>query len=171
VLQSNNIVLIFLLFISLVVFYAFAENPTPYNEWDFDIANVELRQNKFDLEKLDISITVLYKGGLPEGTANFYANVTNPDGYSHMLFGQTRDMSIGQTQRIDLIAHIPMDGKYSVDVWLSPPEKPFLDHVFDTKDATYTIDLNGREKSIKSSGDYSDEMVSYSLDDYTDKIQ
>jgi len=161
-------VLIFLLFISLVVSYAFAENPTPYNEWDFDISKVDIQQNKFDLEKLDISITVLYKGGLPEGTANFYANVTNPDGYSHMLFGQTRDMSIGQTQRIDLIAHIPMDGKYSVDVWLSPPEKPFLDHVFDTKDATYTIDLNGREKSIKSSGDYSDEMVSYSLDDYTD---
>ena len=40
--------------------------------------------------------------------------------------------------------------------------------MFDAENTAYTIDLNGREKHIKSSGNYSDEMVSYSLDDYRD---
>ncbi|MDH3765238.1 MAG: hypothetical protein OER82_05450, partial [Nitrosopumilus sp.] len=78
------------------------------------------------LEKLDISITVLYKGEFPEGTANYYANVTNPGGYSHMLFGQTRDMSIGEIRIIDLTAHMTMDGIYDIDVWLSPRKNRFL---------------------------------------------
>ena len=170
---SNKTPLFVIISISLTITFTsispvFAENATPYNEWDFDISKVDVQQNQSDLEKLNISITVLYKGEFPDGTANFYANVTNPNGYSHMLFGQTRDLSIGENQTIDLTAHMPMDGKYSVDVTLSPPEKPYLEHIFDAENVIYTIDVNGREKSMKSSGDYSDEMVSYSLDDYND---
>jgi len=124
----HSIALILLLFISssVAVSFAFAENPTPYNEWDFDITEVDIQQNQSDLEKLDISITVLYKGEFPEGTANYYANVTNPGGYSHMLFGQTRDMSIGEIRIIDLTAHMTMDGIYDIDVWLSPRKNRFL---------------------------------------------
>ncbi len=64
----NNVALIFLSSMSLTVSFAFAENPTPYNEWDFDITELNVHQNEFDLEKLDITIDVLFKGELPEGT-------------------------------------------------------------------------------------------------------
>ena len=37
-----------------------AENPTPYNEWDFDISKMDVQQNTPNLEKLDISITALF---------------------------------------------------------------------------------------------------------------
>ena len=40
-LQLNNVVLIFLLFMGLAVSYAFAENPSPGNEWDFNIVREE----------------------------------------------------------------------------------------------------------------------------------
>jgi len=119
VLQLNNIALILLLFITSILAvtpFAFAANPTPYNEWDFDITEVDVLQNESNLEKLDISITVLYKGELPQGTANYYANVTNPDGYSYMLFGQTRDMSIGEIHTVDLTAYMNVDGRYGIDV-------------------------------------------------------
>jgi len=103
------------------------------------------------------------------GTVNIYANVTNPDGYSHELFGEIRDMSIGKIQTIILPSHMSMDGKYAVDVTLSPPEKPFLDHVFDAQTITYTMEDNGREKRIQGFGDnHLESMISYSLQNYTD---
>jgi hypothetical protein len=164
----NNVVLIFLLFISLAVSYAFAENPTPYNEWDFDITELTVQQNQSDLEKLDISITVLYKGELSTGIANVYADVTNPDGYSHKIFGQTMILSVGESQTIVLSAHMATDGKYEVDVTLSPPENPYLDHIFDAENIAFTVNPNGRERIMDSVGDYDESMISYSLQNYTD---
>ena len=61
-------------------------------------------------------------------------------------------MAMGETRTIVLSSHMPMDGKYAVDVTLSPPEKPFLDHLFDAKSTTYTVDVNGREKTLKCLG-------------------
>jgi len=63
------------LFLTLGILYAYADNPTSYNEWNFDIAELIVQQNQSDLEKLNIIITVLYKGEFPEGTVNIYADV------------------------------------------------------------------------------------------------
>jgi len=167
-LRMSNIALIFVLFLTLGVLYAYADNPTPYNEWDFDITELTVQQNTSDLEKLDISITVLYKGEFPEGTANVYADVTNPDGYSHELFGEIRDMSIGEHEPIVLSHYMPVDGTYTIDVRLSPPEKPYLDHIFDTQSITYTLKENGREKNIKVLGDNSGSVISYFMQNYKD---
>jgi hypothetical protein len=152
----------------LAVPFVFAENPTPYNEWDFDIVVMDVRQNQSDLEKLDISITVLYTGELPTGIANVYADVTDPDGYSHKIFDQTKILSVGESQTIVLSAHIATDGKYEVDVTLSPPENPYLDHIFDDENTTFTVNPNGRERILDSVGDYDELMISYSLHDYMD---
>ena len=165
-LQSDNVALIFLLFLGIAVSFAFAENPTPYNEWDFDISELTLKQNQSDLEKLDISITVMYKGELPTGIANVYADITNPDGYSHKIFDQTQILSVGESQTIVLSAHMATDGKYEVDVALSPPENPYLDHIFDAENATFTVNPNGRERIIDSVGDSGESVISYSLHDY-----
>jgi len=32
---------------------AFAENPTPYNEWDFDISCLQVSQNPHNLEEFN----------------------------------------------------------------------------------------------------------------------
>jgi len=168
-LQLNNLLvsITLLLFTLTIIPSAYAENPTPYNEWDFDITKVDVNQNSFDLEELVISVTALYKGEFPKGTANIYANVTDSEGYSHKLFGQIRDLSIGESQIINLPSHMPIDGKYTIDVWLSPPEKPYLGHTFDTEKTTYTVQPNGREKNVDVVGDDSKGMISYSLKDYT----
>lgn len=120
------------------------------------------------MEKLNIIITVLYKGEFPEGTVNVYADVANPECYSHKLFGQIGNMAIGETRKIVLSTHMPMDGKYSVDVTLSPSEKPFLNHIFDSENITYTVDANGREKNIEPMGDNDESMITYWLQNYKD---
>ena len=163
--QLNNLIVSITLF-TLTIIPAYAETPTPYNEWDFDITKVDVNQNSFDLEELVISVTILYKGEFPEGTANIYTNVTDSEGYFHKLFGEVGDLSIGESQTVDLSSHIPIDGKYTIDVWLSPPEKPYLGHTFDTENTTYTIQPNGREKNVDIIGDDSKGMISYMLEDY-----
>jgi len=120
------------------------------------------------LERLDISITVLYKGELPTGTANVYADIDNPDGYSHKLFGQTGILSMGESQTITFKQQMLTDGDYSVDVKLSPPEKPYLDHVFDHENTAFIINPNGLERTMHSVGDYSTEVISYWLQNYKD---
>ncbi|MDH3853623.1 MAG: hypothetical protein OES23_04140, partial [Nitrosopumilus sp.] len=71
----NNVVLIFLLFISLAVSYAFAENPTPYNEWDFDSGEIEISQDPRNLDDMIILIPVIYKGDMGLGTVEISARV------------------------------------------------------------------------------------------------
>jgi len=170
VLQLNNITLILLLFITSIaaVSFAFADNPTPYNKWDFDISKVDVSQIQHDLEKLDISIDVLYKGQMHKGTANVYANVTDPDGYSRSLFGQVQDLSIAEIQTVNLRGHLPKDGKYEISVMLTPPAKPHLDHIFDSEKFTFDVDANGREKSVDVVGVNSEWTISYSLQNYRD---
>jgi len=80
VLRLNNVVLIFLLFISLAVSYAFAENPTPYNKWDFDSGEIEISQDPRNLDDMIILIPVIYKGDMGLGTVEISARVSNPDG-------------------------------------------------------------------------------------------
>jgi len=167
-LRLSNIAPIFLVFLTLGILYAYADNPTPYNEWDFDITELVVQQNQSDLEKLDISITVLYRGELPTGMANVYADISNPDGYLHKIFDQTQILSVGESQTIVLSAHMATDGEYAVDVTLSPPEDPYLDHIFDAENSTFTVSPNGRERIIDSVGDYEESMISYSLQNYRD---
>ena len=55
----NNIILIFIIFVTLGVLYAYAENPTPYNEWDFDFGDIEISKDPRNLADMIILIPVL----------------------------------------------------------------------------------------------------------------
>ena len=48
-LRLNNIALIFVLFLTLGVLYVYTDNPTPYNEWDFDFGEIEISQDHWNL--------------------------------------------------------------------------------------------------------------------------
>ena len=163
-LSLNNVVLIFLLFMSLAVSYAFAENPTPYNEWDFDFGEIEISQDPRNLDDMIILIPVLYKGDMGLGTVEISARVSNPDG-SQFTHPQTvSNMEIGQKKTVKVTHRMSFDGTYIIDMKMTPPEKPYLGHIFDTETLTYVVEPNGREYQLEVSGSDTVEETAYHLD-------
>ena len=163
-LRLNNVVLIFLLFISLAVSYAFAENPTPYNKWDFDSGEIEISQDPRNLDDMIILIPVIYKGDMGLGTVEISARVYNPDG-SQFTHPQTvSNMEIGQKKTVKVTHRMSFDGTYIIDMKMTPPEKPYLGHIFDTETLTYVVEPNGREYQLEVSGSDTVEETAYHLD-------
>ena len=123
--QLSNIILIFVVFLTLGVLYAYAETPSPYDEWDFDIVSEEFTvvQSHKNLERMNISVPIIYNGEFPAGTTHVYVVVTDPLGRDHNLFGQTRDLKIGQTQVMEFEYLMTEDGIYVVDVSLKSPSE------------------------------------------------
>ena len=143
---------------------AFAANPTPYLEWDFDIMGIDAMQNPRDPGELLVSINVTYKGTEPLGTSLVYANVTDAEGNKALHFTQIRNLEIGETREWIFDHKIKTDGIHFVDVWLTPPEKPYLNHIFDSGKKQYTVEQNGHERSLEEHVIESDEMLSFMLD-------
>jgi len=144
-LLHSSIVLGFLLSItfSVAIPFAFAENPTPYNEWDFDFGEIEISQDPRNLDDMIILIPVLYKGDMGLGTVDISARVSNPDG-SQFTHPQTvSNMEIGQTKMVKVTHRMSFDGTYIIDMKMTPPEKPYLGHIFDTETLTYVVEPNG----------------------------
>jgi len=77
---------------------AFAVNPTPHNEWDFDFIGIAVFQDSNNLNTLRISIPVVYHGKMSLGTVEVNAIVTSPDGKIKLHSGLIRDMKIGESQ-------------------------------------------------------------------------
>ena len=140
----NKLLLLFLTIslslFTLTIIPAYAENPTPYNEWDFDITKVDVNQNPTNLEELVISVTALYKGEFPEGTANIYANITDSNGYHHNLFGVIYDEKFPPKFGVNYIGQemVPQD-KEQIIKFLRIMSEP-LKEIF--------LEANPRYKSI-----------------------
>ncbi len=127
---------------------AFADNPTPYNEWDFDFLSVQVYQDKTDLHSLIIKPKILYDGQMPLGTVNINAEIIQPDGTSIPVKSRITDMEIGQSKFIRIPTGVIQEGQYTINVTMNPPAEPYLDHIFDTFTADHTIPENGFEKIV-----------------------
>jgi len=44
-----------------------------------------------------------------------------------------------------------LDGNYSIDLKMTPPEPPYLSHIFDTETILFEVEKNGLEKKYWSS--------------------
>ncbi|MDH3501381.1 MAG: hypothetical protein OEL69_02595, partial [Nitrosopumilus sp.] len=77
---------------------AFAANPTPYNEWDFDFTSVQIAQDSKNLNKMIISMNVTYHGEMQLGTVSIITKVTDPSSYTSEHTELLRDMKIDETR-------------------------------------------------------------------------
>lgn len=154
-----------LLFLSFFIPVAFAEAPTPYNEWDFDFGNIEIYQNPNDLKEMIISVPVIYKGEKPLGTVSISAMVIGPDGRDLTLGSLIRYMEIGERRTLNLKYEMPLDGLYKIDVIMTPPEEPYLGHIFDAKSKAFQVEPNGRERNVKSIESDFKEITEYKLEE------
>jgi len=154
------------LVITLTTIPVFAENPTPYNEWDFDFdfSEVEIYQDPNDLQNMIIKTRVSFEGDMSLGTVNIYAHIIGPNGNEYTSFGTLRDMQSGDTGLVRLVHGIVQEGIYTIDLRMTPPSKPFLDHIFDTQTITYVVEKYGFEKEVETIGDDSDEMITYHIE-------
>lgn len=157
----------FIIFTTFTTIPAFAENPTPYNEWDFDFGEIEVSQNPDNLKEMVISVPIKYKGEMLNGTANVSANVTNPNGKSIVHHDSTLILEIGEYTTLKLTHLMNHDGLYNIEIKATPPEKPYLDHVFDSETLTFLVKPNGREKDVGTLSTDSNEMISYRLKNST----
>jgi len=143
----------------------YAENPTPYLEWDFDLLEVEVRQDQNNLKNMIISIPVVYKGEMELGTVDIQALVTDPSGRESTVFGTIKHMEIGENRTLRMVYPMYLDGNYSIDLTMTPPEPPYLGHIFDSQTILFEVEKNGLEKNIGVVGTDSDNFTTYMLED------
>jgi hypothetical protein len=141
----------------------YAVNPTPFNEWDFDLLDVTAYQSQTFQKEMLISFNILYKGQETQGTTNVEVFVTNPNGSVTPYHLQERDMSIGETETMR-VTHVMSDaGKYTAEIILTPPEAPYLDHVFDENTVSLTMEELQLEKKLVTTFKDSVSMTEYSI--------
>jgi len=149
-------------FSSINLIPAFAENPTPYNEYDFDFTDFDVYQDSKNLEKLVIFTNVTYKGEIRTGVANVNVIITDPAGETRTLFGSSGNMESGDVRTIKFTHEMILEGMYDVRVEMTPPSKPYLDHIFDNETASYFIPPLGLEEKLEViREDLDDEIVYY----------
>lgn len=147
---------------------AFAENPTPYDEWDFDIISdrFTVSQSPSDLERMTVKVPIQYNGEFPMGTTNVYVTVTDPAGKVYTMFGQTRDLEIGQTQVMQFEYVMRSDdGTYAVHVSLKSPSTLHQNWHFDSEVKYLEIKKNGLLDQLETRGVESGLITMYYLAD------
>jgi len=140
---------------------AFAEIATPFNEWDFDILEILVIQDPNDLEMMRISIPVLFNGEWKTGITNIDVKITDPRGYDHTLFGQTRILEIEKTQVMEFKYRMPSDGDYTIDVSLTSPSTKYPGHEFHEDNTSMEIVPNGLLEKYDTIGDEDGKIISY----------
>ena len=155
--------------ITLTTIPVYAENATPYMEWDFniDFSEVKIYQDPNNLHNMIIKTRVSFEGEMPLGTVNIYAHITEPDGNESTTFGTLRDMKSGETGLVRLVHGMVQEGIYTIDLKMTPPSKPFLDHIFDSQTITYEVPKYGFEKEVETIGNDTDEMITYQIENPT----
>ncbi len=159
------LLVIFAFSLAFVTIPAFAENPTPYNEWDFDFVEIEISQDPSNLKTMIIKPRVFFEGNMPLGTVNISAHVKDPDGKDFTHFGTIRDMSNGDIRFMRLTHSMPQEGTYTINLSMTPPKEPYLDHIFDTETVTFEVVKNGFEKEVETIGTDSEKIVTYMIED------
>ena len=144
---------------------AFAEYPTPFNEWDFDIQEVSVFQDPINPEILRLSVPIEYKGGWDTGIANLDIKVTDKNGRESTFFGQTRILEVGDVQEMRFKKIIDVDGVYTVEAKLWSPSIEYKGHVFQEDDAFLTVPYNGYLIKYGTIGEVKDKITSYYLSD------
>lgn len=160
----DYLLVIFVFSILFVTIPAYAENPTPYNEWDFDFVEIEISQDPGNLKTMTIIPRVLFEGDMPLGTVNISAHIKGPDGKEFTHFGTIRDMSNGDIRFVRLTHSMPQEGTYTINLNMTPPEEPYLDHIFDTETVTFEVEKNGFEKEVEVIGTDSEEIITYMIE-------
>ena len=150
---------------------AFAENPTPYNEWNlkFDFTNISIKQDPSNLHSLLITSRVSSIGTMPESTVNVYADVISPEGKKSTTFGTIHDLKRGETKPLRLSMGIVDEGKYTIHVRLTSVGE-FTDHIFDSNILEYEVPQHGFEKLTGTIGTETDIAITYKVETPT-KIQ
>jgi len=143
---------------------SFAEIPTPQNEWDFDFLDVRVSQDYSNPHNLIIKPNILYKGMMPEGTVKIDVEITQPDGEILPAGGMMIDMETGDTRSTGILAFVNQEGDYVINLKMTPPEEPYLDHTFDTFTLEYTIPENGFEKELNLFLDENDNSIIYRIE-------
>ena len=160
-------ILPFLMIVMALLPSTFAENPSPYDEWDFDIISERftVTHNPQNPEIMNISVPVKYNGEFPTGTTNVDVVVTDPTGREDTMFGKTLDLQIGHTQPIEFDYLMSHEGTYTVDAYLKSPSDLHKNWPFDNDSRTLEIKPNGLLKELATKGTESGLITSYFLDD------
>ena len=161
----------FVIFLSFAMIPAFAANPTPYNEWDFDFIGIAVFQDPNNLNTLIISIPVVYNGEMRFGTVEVKAIVTEPDGKTKLYSDLIRDMKIAESQVVKFKHNMIKEGDYVVEISMTPPSDPHMEHIFDYQYEKFTIGPNGFENELGMISAGSDEGISYKILDGEIKLQ
>jgi hypothetical protein len=143
---------------------AFAANPTPYNEWDFDFTSVQITQDSKNLNKMIISMNVTYHGEMQLGTVSIITKVTDPSSYTSEHTELLRDMKIDETRPLNIVHQMKKEGTYSIDLSMTPPSAPHLGHIFDSNVKTFTVKPMGLERTLETIVSDSKEKISYMIE-------
>jgi len=161
--MSNVLTVVLPILILLSIPPVFADNPTPYNEWDFDLIDVRVTQDPDKPREMIISVDVFFKGTWDLGSVKIYSEVTNPDGTKNIHSGKLQDIKKGETDSIDLTHTMRQEGTYTVFVWMVTPDEKKFDWQFDEGGGILTIESKGFERSLGIIADDYDTVISYKL--------
>lgn len=138
--------ILFLISIGIV----YADNPTPFEEFDFNFIDIEIYQNPNNLRELIIKPHVFFEGNADLGSVNLEAIITDPDGYPHPQTGRINDMADNSERSIYWTYHLPSEGTYTIDLVMTNTSIEYPDHIFDEKTILYTVNPNGFERLVDS---------------------
>jgi hypothetical protein len=154
-----------LLFISISP-YSFAENPTPYGQWNLNtsFSDVSVKQDPSDLHRMVITVKTLAYGTMPESTVNIYADITTPSGNEYTTFGTLIDMKQRESKSLRLPTTITEEGKYLINITVTSVGE-YTDHVFDQTHTEYTVPEHGFETFVSTVGIETYAMISYPVEE------
>jgi len=78
------------------------------------------------------------------------------------------DIEDGESGFLWLTHLMSVAGGYTVDISMTPPEEPFLEHIFDSKTITFDTGFNGLERRIQAVVTDNDKITTYQLQNAKD---
>jgi len=152
------------MFLGLFVDDAFADIPFEDPDWKFKFVDVEIYQNPQDLEILLIEVPVKNTGLKGPGSVMVYATVTDPTGSHHTHMGYVGEVEIGDTDSVMFKHKMWHDGKYVVNISMTPPNDDHKDHVFDIHNDSITIPENGLMLNLGTLAQDRGTVISYMVE-------
>ena len=147
---------------SIIVVTVYAENPTPYDEWDFNFIHVDVKQNPNNLRELIISPDVYYEGLEPLGSVNLELEITDPEGLSHQYSGTLSDITHQTSKDTTWFHPLLSEGTYTIQLIMKTTSVDH-DHVFDSETIHYTVEPLGFERKLDYIVFETDEYIAYKI--------
>ena len=146
-----------------VIFMAYAENETPYGEWDFNFEEIDVKQNPNNLKELIITPTVYYEGFMPLGSVVLEMIVIDPLGSEFSYAGQLSDIPDLSSRELTWFHPMRNEGSYTLSMRIITTSIEFPGHIFDTKEIVFTVPENGFERKLDIIATDEGERLSYKL--------